>query len=812
MKAINSTILFLLIYFVSNAQTGNINGVVVDYNDDSPIEYTTISLHRLADSTLLSGAVTNPEGLFEMSNIPYGKYFLKVKFIGYQTQFINNVQLSGSAPNFVAGPVKLKNSDGGLKEVTVTTEKGLVENKIDKKVFNADKSLTSKGGTGLDLLRDVPSVDVDESENITLRGDAKVTILIDGRPSSMPVSQLLKQIPATAIEKVEIITNPSAKYDPEGMSGILNIIMKKNKTKGFNGNVVGSVGYGYTPKTNGSIGLNYRSSKVNLYTNYNFNYGLTEYGGVQNRRVLLGDTLWDHLLVDDVGEYLRRSNYVKTGIDWFANDNNTIYLSGTYSKDNGLGIRTVNYTNYDTDENVSFTSVRNGTIVAPNKSLNLNGGWQKTFKNKENTLDLDLTYSNNYSNADETLDETYFDNGNNQLGDVGYQNTYGVNDFSLMLGKLDYVLPINDSTTLEAGFHFTGRRSANEFNSESKTGDGDFVFDSLISNSFRYDQDTYAAYMTFGKQINKIGVKGGLRAEQTYTGSRLLSSDNEFANNYFQLFPSFHLSYRTDNNSEFQWSYSKRINRPQIQMLNPFTNYSDPYTLEIGNPYLKPELIHVGEMNYMKYFTKFSINSSVYYRYITNLTRKYLYNEGEISYVSYTNLGNSSITGADLTLSYALGKSTKINSTTNFWYSSITDELLTGGVKKNLPGLQTNLRVTTRLKKGWTTQIGGFYTPRRNVIGGEIIAMYGVAISAQKMILKNKGSLSVRVRDVFNTREFMFIADPRTDYTFTSARNWESRTIYVTFSYSFGKMVKGKQKRRGSSNDSSDDLVIPGMQ
>ncbi len=801
--------LCLILSTWSLAQSGAIVGKVTDDIEEVPLEYATVALKSSADSSLVTGTITNAEGEFILEKIPFGSYFLVVDFIGFESTLINDVVLSKEQPSFSAKDIRLK-TVSELTEVEVKGEKSLMENHIDKKVFNASESEVSKGGTGIDLMRTVPLITVDENDNILLRGDANVTIFIDGRPSAIPVSELLKQIPAASIDKVELITNPSAKYDPEGTSGIINIILKKEKMVGFNGTVSSSFGYSKFHKTNNSLSLNYRNKKWNISSTMGLSDRKIWFGGDLNRDVLIGDTIWDRLRQTDYGERANTGLSGSLGVDYFVNDKNTLYVSYSINHGQNDGERTVSYTNVNDNEEEIGYSERVGLIDVPSNNQTLNFGWQKTFKDPGHTLDVDVNLTSYSSLADERLTQNYY--ANDAIASTVYQNTLSDNLFTTYLAKADYVLPINDSTTLEAGFHFTHRKGQNDFYSESGLTEESISADTLLINDFSYTQDVYAPYVTLSKQFGKFSAKAGVRAEQTNTLSHLITTDERFTNDYFMLFPSVYLSYKFNETTEMQLSYGKRINRPEEHQLNPFTNYSDPLVLQTGNPFLQPEVIHVNELNFTKYWNKFNINASGYYRLINNLIRRNLSYEGVQSTVSYTNLGNSSLYGGDLILTYTPVKGVRIMSTTNVWNTATDDPEFSSGETINLTGLSSSLMVSGRFGKGWSMQLWSSITPKQTVLQGSIIPNYGAGFAIGKSMFKNKGRLTLSFIDVFKTRRFGFEATPLPDYTFTSNRRWESRSAYISFSYTFGKVVQGKKKREVKDNDSSDDISIPDMQ
>ena len=808
-KIILQLILCCLLSSYALASPGTISGNILDLNDNLPIEFATVSIYRASDSTLVTGSVCNEKGTFVVDNLPYDDYYLKVDFIGYNSERVNGIHLNQK--KIIIPTVQLTESSLILSEFRVAEEKSTLETRIDKKVFNADKSLVSKGGTGLDMLRDVPSVEVDESDNIKLRGDVNVTVLIDGRPSPIPVSQLLKQIPASTIDRVEIITNPSAKYDSEGMAGILNIILKKNKLKGFNGNLSTSFAQGTTLGNNSSLGLNYRVKKINIHANISSGIGRFDYWGLRDRNVILNDTFSSRLYAEDKAQRKTRAYSVKSGVDYFINDNNMVYVTGSYSANKTYGSEFFDYSNFDQWGNITSTSHRTNEKKSPSLTYGINGGWQKSFKKKGVSLDLDIDYGTNKLKATDKAETHYYDPSSTELGLPSYQNINQNNDRSILLSKLDFTLPINDSVNLELGTHYTSRNFGSEFSSESVIGNGAFQPDTALNNNFNYLQDVVALYMTYGKRFNKIGIKLGLRGEQTFTTSELISTPETYSNNYFQLFPSAHFSFKKDASTEFMLSYSKRINRPKMQLLNPFPSYIDPFTLQAGNPYLKPEIIHVNEVGVVKYWKKVMLNSNLYYRYLNNKNQKFASNEEGVSKLSYRNLGSSSLTGLELILSYSPTKKIKIMSTTNLFKSKVKGELITGNEDVSAFGWTERISLNIRVKKDWRIQVAADYRPEFDVQQGVIGSMYGVGAAIQKSLFKNKGSISLRFSDIFNTREYKFQSHDFDGYSFLSERNWESQTVALSFSYSFGKRSKGKRRRAVKNNSNNDSKKVPGM-
>ncbi len=789
-----------------NKGKGRVSGKVVDEANSEPLEFTPVALLTL-DSMVVNGGLTDESGMFLIEDVQDGDYLLKIDFIGYKSQFQS---LTFNSDNRIhdLGEIKLSPATE-LGDVKVTGETSGFRTEIDKKVYDPSKNPVNAGGTALDVMRNVPSIEVDPDDIISLRGDQNVNILIDGRPVAMSVSQFLKQLPASAIQEIEIITNPSAKYDPEGTSGIINVKLKKNTTSGFNGSANLAFGYGEYAKTNGSISLNYLSEKVNVSSSLSLFNGKFGYGGDLDRTIF-GDTTVNLSSVD----YGHRGNFSPSatlGLDYFLNDKNTLYINGTYNYSDRFGRRTIDYEFRENDSLIA-TSKRQGAVEIIAPSYQLNGGWQKKFAKKDHTFDLDMRFADSESPVDEDLEEVFYDGMGVQQNNSARQKTNQGLNSKLFNLQANYVNPITDSMKLEAGFHFTGKYILQEFYSETFNYTSDaFVPDVSLNNEFDYSQDVYAGYVTLARQFKSVGVKAGLRAEQTNTLSELVTTNETFRNDYFELFPSAHISYGKTPFSQWQLSYSRRINRPGTEEINPFTTYDDPYTFQRGNPFLRPEFIHVFEGSHALIKEKFTLNSTLYYRLIKDQKRRYLdLLPNGITQISYDNLSSSQLKGAELIATYTFAK-IRTALTLNYWHNAVDDpDAVSGNLSNQNHGWSANMNASRRFGR-WMVQLSGNYRGKMKVIQGTIKPAGGIDLAARKMLLGRKMSVGLRVQDIFKTRNFTFEGDGLDGYTFTSGRIWESRQYWVSLTYNFGKPVKGKQRKQISTEGSGDDRSAGGM-
>ncbi len=783
---------------------GLLKGRVVDHKDESWIEYATIALYRAGDSSLVTGVISGPDGSFSIPELELGNYYIRVNYLGYEAFRMDSIQLDSKLKDL--GNIGLKRAANQLQEVSVRGGRSVMETKIDKKIFHAENSIVSKGGTALDLLRDVPSVEVDENDVIYLRGQSSVIILIDGRPVSMNAAQYLKLLAATSIDQVEIITNPSAKYDAEGMSGILNVITKKNRNSGLTGNLNGSLGYSKDNKFRIGSGLFYRTPKINLSVAYNHANNRYVAQNIIQRSVYLNNTSWDRLRTIEDRFTTQQTHLLKGGLDYFMNDRNTLYGSATYNRGQIDRQNIIQYCALDGNGNILQTATRSGPTGIPSGSLDWNAGWQRSFPSNGATLDLDLNYSESYYEATETLTE----NAEAENAYFLHQQTDSRDDNSLLLAKWDLSLPLTDSMQLESGIHFTSRTSVSNIYSTVQA-DGIPAPAIAMDNDFQYVQSVGAAYTSLARQFRKVGLKIGLRSEQTYTTATQLAVNDEFINNYLVFFPTAHISYQWNDMSDLTLSYGKRINRPTIEMLNPFTYYADRMLQEMGNPHLQPEIIHVNEATFHRSGKKLSLTSTWYYRHIRNKNRRYLKQEEDIAVITYKNVANSGFSGVELISMYRFPKILKVNATLNIWNYSIADPFLTGGKMVNNLGVNAGLNFYLRFPKGWNVQVRNFYRPRYEIQQGYMLPLFITAFGCKKSILNGKGNLSLNLTDVFNTNGAQYRSYPEPDYQFTGDWKWETRVIYLGFSANPGKTVKGKQKRATRKDNGTDPNNVPGM-
>jgi outer membrane receptor protein involved in Fe transport len=782
--------------------SGSISGKVLDAGNGTPLDFATVSVLDASDSTLVTGGTTEQSGTFLIEKVPFGKYYLEVSFIGYQATQTEVFTLSKTQKVKVFKTIEI-GAGTTLEEVVVTGQKSLIETRLDKRVFNASADMSSQGGTGLTLLSNVPGVEVDIDNNISLRGNGNVQILINGRPSTLSPATFLQQVPATSIERIEIITNPSAKYDPEGTAGILNIILKEQDQVGFNGNVNMAYRQGISPRYNGSVGLNYRSGKWNTFGTYSYSDNQYTRNGTNFREYEYTDTSF---VIDQYDEGLRgRSGHnIRMGTDYFLNKQNTLYFSGNFQTGDNTGDRLVNYDFYDQNADLSRRSERLTDAVEESNEFNINTGWQHKFLNPEHKLDIDLNYAYERELDDDFFNENAFDKNGNSMGLPLVQHNRTRELEGVFTGMVDYVLPLENNGRFEAGWRTDVTHLDNDFFSETYNFiEEQYENDDELINRFFFVEQVHAAYATYGREFGKFSLQAGLRGEQTFTQGRLEGSE-PIDRSYFRLFPSMATSYKFSDATEMLLSYSRRINRPRPWQLNPFTNFSDPLNLRQGNPYLLPEDIHSFEWGIIQFIGDLTLNASVYHR-ITNDVRQRFIRVDENSGVStrtFENIGQSTDWGSELIVNYAPWKWWSLNATVNVFYNVLTRVEQAGIDNLKNFGYSLNYNSQFKFKNGWSAQINGRYRAPRDIPQGRIRAFYFTNLAVRKSFMDDKLNIGLSARDVFNTMQWSYSTTQQSGLTQDVVREWESQVFGIDFNYTFGNMDNDrKNKNRNRSSD-----------
>lgn len=765
----------LMVSMLSFAQTITYTGKIVDDKSNEPILYATVVLVSKSSNSILTGATTDENGSFKLKS-DSTDVLIKITFFSYDEKRIEDFSAESDLVDL--GEIKLTMAMQEMEGVVVTAEKSTMEFKLDKRVFNVGKDISSTGMGALEVLNNVPSVSVDIEGNIKLRGNGGVQILINGKPSvlSDDPSNALGTITADMIESIEVITNPSAKYDASGTSGILNIILKKDEKKGFNGSISLNTGLPQNHSIGGTI--NYRANKVNLFTQFGAGYrSLPNYNENENRNLVNGTSVLSE------GKAYRNEYFynLTLGSDFYLNDWNTITLSGNVAYEIEQQPSETNISIYDQNNDLSAQYQRTETTSALNPKYQYDLQYKKQFKNNK---DHNIQFSSlgRYFGKDQ---ESQFTNAYS-LGSTSNRNQRTETKFYQLnqTFQLDYVNPFRKNWTLEAGTMYELNDVGNNYSVYNEE-NGGYVIDSDFTNNFEYDQKVLGVYSTGAYEGEKWGAKLGLRVENTDLTTILTNTNERNLQNYTNLFPTIHTSYKVSKKVQFQAGYSKRIFRPRLWDLNPFFNIQNNYNIRTGNPELLPEFADSYEITSILYLNKLMLNTSLYYLYTTNVKENITSFEDEVSITKPVNVGTNHKVGVELNWKYAVNKWFTANGDVNYGYFNRLGEFEMQNF--NFQGNQWSTKVMTKfkLKGGIDFEVSGNYESSYRTVQGLVSGFAFADAGIRKKLWKGKGVVNVSVRDIFASRIRETIVDQSTYYLYSFSQR--GRFITLGFSYSFGK-------------------------
>lgn len=805
-------------HFGGGKHTINIQGKILDAETKEALEFATINLVNKKDSSTISGTISKPSGDFILEDIHVKPMFLKISFIGYNDTIIQFNQKELFSVEFInLKEIHLSEKIIGINEIEIEDEKNFMEMKIDKKIYNAEKNLTAAGGSALTLLQNIPSVDVDIDGNVSLRGNSNLIVLINGRPSGLTGASrnaILDQIPASSIKSIEVITNPSAKYDPDGMTGIINIILKKNVLQGFNGNISYNIGNKTTEsdyKHNASLNLNYRNRLFNLFGSYSYrNNSISMLAGTKRYFYYTDSSAF--LNQDYSGLRNPVSHLLKVGTDIFLSKTQTLSLSYTLSQSlrkSSNEEKNLQYAHQITPFNafIQFTDRTRKSLVGEYSMF-----YDKKFKKKGQNLSISANYSSGDDNDENDLlrQSSTFDFS---LTEDSLNHRLNITDesYKTLVSQIDYVHPFNKKTTLESGFKYINRYRNIDFLFQNFDYEQlNYERDTALSNHFIYEEQLISFYSTFAKEIKKFGVKIGARLEQTLTNSEQRKTNTFYENNYFNIFPSVHLSYKLNTMRTIAISYSKRVYRPSIYTLNPVPDYSDPLNIRSGNPYLQPQFTHSFEINMLQFLKKGSFSPSIYYRQTNNIISRFkTVDENGISYTTFQNFAKSYAYGVELIWSYKVKKWWNFNISGNFYQNFVDGSNLESDINSQSTSWSTRFMTNFKIGKKSSIQVSSWY--RAPVVHGQgrMKDMFFASIAAKTSILKKKVELSMRLADMFNTQRFAFDMSG-TGFSQSSIWDRESRILYLGANYIFGKQSTKKfnKNKQNQQNNGGGDFGL----
>nr|WKN39220.1 TonB-dependent receptor [Tunicatimonas sp. TK19036] len=802
-KQATRLLFFLIVYPLSVAPLlaqSLVKGKVVDADTKTPLPYATVSLFSQGDSTLMAGGITDDAGLFSLEAQP-GRYYATVNFLGYAAQTLRDITLSAGQAALDLGAIGVQAESTNLEEVVVAGERDMVELGLDKKVFNVGQDPINAGRTAADILGNLPSVTVSGEGEVSLRGSNNVQILIDGKPSgllSFDGAEGLRQLQGALVENVEIITNPSARYQAEGMAGIINIVLKKERARGINGSFDFTVGQ---PDNYGAaINLNYRRENFNFFVNY----GLI-YRNIANPH----NTLYQEVYGEDTTFITRQhntsrqtvlNNNIQFGADYFFNENNILTTSFAYRHAKGTRNTEIKYMDYlFTDDNLQSITRRFQDEKETEPKLEYSLNYKRNFGKKDHELTAILMYIDNWEDSDQLYTQKSFSPDGTPSGPDAFQQSLNYETEKQLLLQADYVYPFGEEGKLEAGIRNTLRDITNDFLVSDLT-EGEWVPLPGLDNDFYYDENIYAAYMIVGNKSGKIGYQLGLRGEYTDLTTELLQTDEVNHRSYFNPFPSAHITYDLPNQHALQLSYSRRLHRPTYNDLTPFVTFFDNRNYFSGNPDLNPEYTHSIEVGHLKYFENASISSAIYYRHTDDkIFRIRDVDEEGLSTTRPYNLEKEDAYGAEFITSYQPVVWWKMDLNLNFYRSMIDGSNLDQTFESDTYTWFGRLNSRFTLWGNTDMQLRGSYEAPQQTPQGRRLATTYLDLALTRDILKSKGTLTLNVIDIFRSNRNRSITEGDIFYTRNNSLR-SPRQINLTLNYRLNQS-KGQAKSNAAQEE-----------
>lgn len=785
-------------HYVDTA-TVKLTGTVYDEENKEPLAFASVAILDKKDSALIDGVVTDEKGKFLLETTRRN-FMVRIEYLSYEPRYFSDFSRFTQQKN---GVIQLNNiyltpSEKMLEEVRVRGQREQVQIALDKKIFNVGEDISRFGGNAQDILDNIPSVTVDVEGNVSLRGSDNVRILIDGKQSGLvgiSSADALRQLPSNMVERVEVITNPSARYDAAGMAGIINIVLKKDQSKGLNGSF--DLYAGYPHNYNATANLNYRHNKFNFFGSYGFRYRENPGNSYQRRTFTQGDTV--NILVQD--EDFIRSEYSHTfrlGMDYMFNDKNTLTGAFLYRTGNGTNENEIHQLDYDGTETLLGGKIRKFTEKETEPNLDYNLTYKHDFDKKNQTFTLDASYTYGYEEELADIEEFPYAAEVPISDELLTQFSSITETQDNLVVQADYIQPIFGKGQLEAGYKSSIRNINNEYFVEELR-EGEWVELPEVSNQFDYDEGIHALYATIGDKGEKITYQVGVRVEATRIGTRLIETNEVSKKDYINFFPTGHFAYTLKNNNAVQISYSRRIDRPHYRMLSPFYSYTNPYYIRTGNPDLDPEFTHSLELSHMKNWETTSLSSAIFYRYtegeFESIERV---NEDGVTISRPENLSTENSMGFEFVASSDIFEWWQVNGSANFFRSIVNGENL--GEDFYADAFSWFARVNSRMNlKVFDFQAMFNYRAPRKTTQGRREAFSYVDLALARDVLNDKGTLSLKVSDLFNTRRFRSTSEGDNFYI---ERQFRRSVTQVTLGFTY-RLNQEKRRERSREDGGS---------
>ncbi|MGB1269905.1 MAG: TonB-dependent receptor domain-containing protein [Flavobacteriaceae bacterium] len=787
----------LLIYTTSAfAQKGEfkISGKVVDKETNQALEYATIVLKEEA-SGKVSGGITTVTGDFSI-NTKKGIYEISIEFLGFKPVVFKNKTVSS---DINLGTISLATDENNLEAVEIIAEKSTVEIRLDKKIYNVGKDMTVKGGTAADVLANVPSVTVDIEGAVSLRGNENVRILINGKPSTFASgADALKQLPADAIQKVEVITSPSARYDAEGTAGILNIVLRKGKALGFNGSF--TLNTGIPTNFGASTNLNYRTNKVNYFTTIGYNYNDAPGNAYFENEYLQNNPSGRFQIENRLYDRERKNFNSRFGLEYFLTDNASLTGSMLYRNSDRATNTGTNTSTRDINYNEEAYKNRNELEDESDEQIEFNLNFTQNFKTSGHKLTFDFKYEDSKDDELATITgrQTFPSITNDPI-----EKTSNLEDQKRYLFQGDYVLPIGENAQFEAGFRSNMSNQETDYVLLEEQPSGEFEVNQNVSNLFIYDEHVHALYSQYGNKYGKFSALFGLRMEISNITVKVFGTDLDAKKRYTELFPTLNLAYELNEDETLTLGYNRRVRRPRSWFINPFPSRASENNIFQGNPDLDPAYSNGVDLGYLKKWDKLTFNTSVYYNYSTDVfqfVRSADATDPTITRTTPKNISSEDRFGLEFSLNYSPFKWWKLNSNFNFFRITADGKNIVPNSETNSWSTRLNSRVKLPAKIDWQTTFN-YRGPQEN-FQSKRKGIASVNLAFSKDILKDNGTLSLNVSDLFNSRKRIsdtFIDGVTNSY---SEFQWRERQIRLNFTYRLNQKKKRNQNQHNDNGGS----------
>jgi len=798
-------ILLFFITFPSIAQNqlkGKIQGTILEEGNQNPIPFSSIRIFSGNPSKLVTGGISNEKGIFSI-DVVAGVYEILIESIGYESMQLKNISISKEKSSQNLGILKVKTSNKTLQEVTVKSQKSSMELALDKRTFNVGTDLANKGASAAEILGNLPSIQVDGEGSVKLRGSENVRILIDGKPSTLlgtNGSSGLSSLQGNMIDKVEIITNPSARYEAEGMAGIINIVLKKNQNQGFN--AAYEINLGYPENFGGTAILNYRKNKLNFFVNYGLFYRRTPGRSDTYQEVKALDGSTNFLQQNNSNNVTGLVNNIRGGADYYFNEKTILTGSYIFRRTDVRRISDFHYV----DSKGSLGNIYSITDrqqdekeAEPNAEYALT--FKKSYAKKGKEFTADLRYLDYWEKSDQLFTQvSKFADGSPYTANSKIQTSINDEFEHQWILQADYVNPISKDTKIETGLRTSFRDMINDYWVKEKDANGNFNYVPGLKNLFDYKENITAAYAIIGNKAKKFSYQFGLRGELTDIQTELQLTGEKNPRNYSNLFPSAHFTYSVSPDNSYQLSYSRRVRRPTYNDLSPFVTFSDNRNFFSGNPNLNPQFTESFDVGKVRYYESGSISSSVYYRYTTGkIERIRTVDANGYSKTLPQNIANEESMGAEFTGSKTFSKVWKADVSFTIFSAHINASNINQNFVTN-----TNswfVRHTSRFKIASKIdfQVRANYEAPQKTAQGTRGYMTWMDLSMSQDIMKGNGTLTINLLDVFNSRIMRSETFGDGFYTRSNMQG-RLRSINLTFNYRF-KTTKQAAKQRRSMMD-----------